>query len=706
MSQFSPISQFISSKDNNRLNEKPKNNLIEYIDISKGKMITLLKTVFSFLNDNSLLKKDSSSSFEKYIIDNQLIQTMTKIFYFYSSNFPENGKNTLHQLLKEKYVKFQKFCEQNSNYISTSKELLFRIYQIQGLLLLWLIETKYDTEYYDELIRLVNCCIRLSENNISLSNNESNDINYLKKFLDMILKFPFIKNNKEIIIKVLEVNECSDSIINYFTDNLNELIKKNNSIHKQNIFDDKLGINIGKKNIKSKNENSYFSLIKDNSSFSHRRQSYSNTNSQKGLLSTINSSGFYTPEFKHSKRDSLRHFRRFTINNINNPKVSFPSKDNNFSRTNSINEMKNLLEKCEEGKHKTNIKNSMDNKQNKNAQKSTKSKLRLAVQGHFYTEDDYKNNIDMNRDGPSLNSIDTDVIKNDIHINNYEFNDDSDNENENEIENQIVSVDELPINPNMSIMSSSNGKNISIEPDNIIQETKEEEEIDENEQIKDNHKNNTNKDDSNYVKILTDNEIKDFFSQQFSDNKNNKKEQKLKNTNNNNINNAKNYKIKVYHNKNKKSNSSSSTNTHHSKNNNASRNNSINNNCINKKNEIVNKNRQNSKKNINITSNIERDKSNNKDNNNISVQEKMKKYSNNCNVFGMIKNQKNIKKEKVLLNKDDNVILQPCTKGKELMNDSLNHLNNETNISKERLPTDSVAKQNLLSLYQQLKAKK
>ena len=153
MSQFSPISQFISSKDNNRLNEKPKNNLIEYIDISKAKMITLLKTVFSFLNDNSLLKKDSSSSFEKYIIDNQLIQTMTKIFYFYSSNFPENGKNTLHQLLKEKYVKFQKFCEQNSNYISTSKELLFRIYQIQGLLLLWLIETKYDTEYYDELIR-------------------------------------------------------------------------------------------------------------------------------------------------------------------------------------------------------------------------------------------------------------------------------------------------------------------------------------------------------------------------------------------------------------------------------------------------------------------------------------------------------------------------------------------------------------------------
>ena len=704
MSQFSPISQFISSKDNNRLNERPKNNLIEYIDISKGKMITLLKTVFSFLNDNSLLKKDSSSSFEKYIIDNQLIQTMTKIFYFYSSNFPENGKNTLHQLLKEKYAKFQKFYENNSNYISTSKELLFRIYQIQGLLLLWLIETKYDTEFYDELIRSVNCCIQLSDNNISDNNNESNDNNYLKKFLDMILKFPFIKNNKEIIIKVLEVNECSDSIINYFNDNLNELIKKNNSMHKQNIFDDKLGINIGKKNIKSKNENSYFSLIKDNSSFSHKRQSYSNTSSQKGLLSTINSSGFYTPEFKHSKRDSLRHFRRFTINNINNPKVSFPSKNNDFSRTNSIHEMKNLLEKCEEGKHKTNTKNSIDNKLNKNAPKSTKSKLRLAVQGHFYTEDDYKNNIDMNTDGPSLNSIDTDVIKNDIHINNYEINDDSDNENE--IENQIVSVDELPINPNMSILSSSNGKNISIEPDNIIQETKEEEEIDENEQTKDNHKNNTNKDDNNYVKILTDNEIKYFFSQQFSDNKNNKKEQKLKNTNNNNINNAKNYKIKTYHNKNKKSNPSSNTNTHHSNSNNTSRNNSINNNCINKKNEIVNKNRQNSKKNLNISSNIKRDKSNNKDNNNISVQEKMKKYSNNCNVFGMIKNQKNIKKEKVLLNKNENVILQPCTKGKELMNDSLNHHNNQTNISKERLPTDSVAKKNLLSLYQQLKAKK
>ena len=165
MSQQSEISQFLPSKENIFFDEESKRNLIEYIDLSKGKMLTLLKTVFSFLNDNSLLRKDSSSSFQKYILDNKLIQTMSKVFYFYSSNFPENGKITLHELLKEKYVKLKKYYEQNINYISNSTELTYRVYQIQGLTLLWLIETKYDSEYYDEFIRLVNCLIKLDENN-------------------------------------------------------------------------------------------------------------------------------------------------------------------------------------------------------------------------------------------------------------------------------------------------------------------------------------------------------------------------------------------------------------------------------------------------------------------------------------------------------------------------------------------------------------
>ena len=703
MSQQTEISQFLPSKENIFFDEKSKRNLIEYIDLSKGKMITLLKIVFSFLNDNSLLRKDSSSSFQKYILDNKLIQTMSKVFYFYSSNFPENGKITLHELLKEKYTKLKKYYEQNINYISNSTELSYRVYQVQGLTLLWLIETKYDSEYYDEFIRLVNCLIKLDENNKS----DNSEKNYLNNFLNMIIKFPFIKQNKEIIIKILEVNECNDSVINYFNENLNDYIKDKNSNFKQNIFDDKSGINIGKKNIKTKNENSYFSLIQNNSSISHKRKSYSNVSSNKGLLSTINSSGFYTPEFKHSKRDSIRHFRRFTINNINNPKISISNKSENYSRSNSINEMNNLLVKCEEGKRKNIIVNTKSNKITKSGPQSTKSKLRLAVQGHFYTEDDYKNNIDMNGDSSSINSIDTEIINNDIknvddnniYIKDYDFTEDNIiSDNENEIENKIVSVDELPINANMSIISSSNGKNIGIEPENIIQETKEEEEIDENEQIND--KNNNTNNDSNYVKILTDNEIKDFFSQQFSDNKKLQKNKK----NNINNNNNKTHNIKIHHNKNKKRNNSS--NDHNSNSSNSSRNNSFNNNLVNdKKNEIINKDRQNSKKNINISSNLIKNKSKNKENNNISVQEKMKNYSNN-NVFGMIKNQKNKRKEKVLVDKNNNLILEPCTKGKELMNEALNNNNIGNNISKERLPTDSVAKKNLLSLYQQLKAKK
>ena len=85
----------------------------------------------------------------------------------------------------------------------------------------------------------------------------------------------------------------------------------------------------------------------------------------------------------------------------------------------------------------------------------------------------------------------------------------------------------------------------------------------------------------------------------------------------------------------------------------------------------------------------------------------MKNYS-NSNVFGIIKNHKNNRKDVAgLRNKNENKVLQPCTKGKELVNNALNRNNNgNQNISKERLPTVSVTKKNLLSLYNQLKTKK
>ena len=44
--------------------------------------------------------------------------------------------------------------------------------------------------------------------------------------------------------------------------------------------------------------------------------------------------------------------------------------------------------------------------------------------------------------------------------------------------------------------------------------------------------------------------------------------------------------------------------------------------------------------------------------------------------------------------------------GKELMNNTLKNFGSKKETSKERLPTDSVAKKNLLTLYNQLKAKK
>ena len=516
MSQILQANQLIPNRETTFILEQSKKGLIDYIDISKGKILTLLKTVFSFLSDSSLLKKDSASSFEKYIIDNKFIQTMQKIYYFYSSNFPENGKIVLHDLIKERYAKYLKYYEINENFFLNNKENLYRFYLIQGLILLWLIETNYDSEYYDELISLVNSLKRLEENE---NGNENSDNKYLNKFLKTITKFPFIRQNKETILKVLEVNECDESVISYFNENLNNYIQKSNSKFKRSLFDENSPKNniIGKKNIKTKNDNSYFSLFKENP-MSYKRKSYSNASSHKGIISSINSSGFYTPEFRHSKRDSIRHFRRFTINNINNPRITVSTRDDNFSRANSLSEgMSHLLMKCEEGKHKNNYTN---NKLNKNGP-STKSKLRLAVQGHFYTEDDYKNNIDIRRDDSSISSFNELTgeniannnminIDNDIKYENEAF----DNENENETENTIVSVDELPINANLSIISNSNSKNIGLEPENIIQETKEEEEIDENEQI-----NEENKTSNNYVKILTDNEIKDFFNQQFVDKK-------------------------------------------------------------------------------------------------------------------------------------------------------------------------------------------
>ena len=694
------MSQSMQHQQKSNMAEKQNNDLIQFIDISKGKILTLLKTVFSFLNDNSLIKNDSKSSFEKYIIDTKCIQTMLKVFHFYSANYPENGKIILHELIKERYSKFLKYYEQNINHFSNSKELQFRFYQIQALILLWLIETKFDTQYYDDLIRLVNSLITLDNGNTDNDSNSNDNIEnkYIIEFLNLVIKFPFIKNNKDIIIKLLEVNECKDSIINYFNDNLNKYIQKKNAIFKKDLFDEKSDLNIGKKNITTKYEDSYFPIIKNNS-FSNKRKSFNNPNNQNGFLTKITSSGFYTQEFKPNKRDSIRHFRRFTINNINNPKITISNKNEKYSRANSMSDgMNNLLIKCEEGKRK-NI--SSNSNKNKPQEKSTKSKLRLAIQGHFYTENDYKNNIEMGEDIFTSNNKDEN-----INDNNICENDIYNNENENESENTIVSVDELPMN--MSLISNSTNKNIGMEPENIIEETKEEEEIDENEQTNDKNHNLTHK--NNYVKILTDNEINDFFNQEFSDNKKKKKEQQI-NNNKTNKNIVENKNKIINHNKIKKRNNSN--NSYNTNSNNSSRNNSFNNNLINKskkKNIIISKEKDKNNIKNNISSNLFRNKITNKnaskENNNLSVQEKMKNYSNN--VFGMLKNHKNNKKEIGLKNKFENIILQPCTKGKELMNNNLNQNNigTENNVSKERLPTDSVAKQNLLSLYNQLKTKK
>ena len=690
---MSNISQTIHfSQLNQKLNitERQNKDLIDFLSISKGKILTLIKTVFSFLNDKSLIRNESRYSFNKYTIESKLVQTMSKVYDFYIANFPENGKETLHELIKERYLKFIKFYEDNINLFMNSKELEFRYYLVQGMILLWLVEIKYDSEYYDEIIRVINGLIRLNH-----EENKDEKNNYLIDFFNTILKFPYIKQNKEIIIHALEVNECSESIIQIFNEKLKASIKEKNSrflpdknSNQKKEERDSLDINLGKKNVSSQKEDSYFSLIKENkekksisTSISQKRKSFSNASSHKSLLTSINSSGFYTPEFKHNKKDSLRHYRRFTLNNINNPKTSVPIKTTTIKRSVSTG-MNNLLTKCEEGlNHKNNNTDNNNNNIITTNGPSTKSKLRLAIQGHFYNgEDDFKN-IDINQEdnNKTISTINNELVNNNesniIENENEICPDDCNCDCDEEIENNIVSVDELPINPNLSMISNSNSKNIGVEPENIIQETKEEEENDDNDLNNNVNNNSTN---NNKVKILTDNEIKEFFSQQFSDNKN---QNKKVNNNSNNI---------ISNNTNKNNISSNIFN-----NNNKKRNTSLNNKPLNSKKNI------NSKK---IKKAKSKSRSKSKENKLISTKDKMKNYSQN--IFGMVKSHKNNKKENVLKNKNENTILEPCTKGKELMNNALKNLGSKKEPSKERLPTDSVAKKNLLALYNQMKKKK
>ena len=705
MSNSSQIIHF--NQPNLQLNflQRPNKDLIDFLSISKGKILTLINAVFSFLNDRTILKNESRFSFNKYTIESKLVQTMSKVYDFYTSNFPENGKETLHELIKERYLKLIKFYEENINFFMNSKELEFRFYLIQGMILLWLIEIKYDSEYYDEIIRVINGIIRLKQ-----EDNKDEKNNYLLDFFKTILKFPYIKQNKEIIIHALEVNECSESLIQLFNENLKALIKSKNSkflpeknLNQKKQENDSLDINLGKKSITSQKDDSYFSLIKENkekkstsTSISQKRNSLSNASSQKSMLTSINSSGFYTPEFKHAKKDSLRHFRRFTLNNLNNPKTSIPVKNGNIRRSISTG-MNNLLSKCEEsisyknnnsGINNTNLNNNNNiinpSLKNNNCS-STKSKLRLAIEGHFYNdEDELINNLDIDKEQNNNNNI-INTSSNTVLVNNTEKNiienengicpDDCDYEEEIE-ENTIVSVDELPINPNLSMISNSNSKNIGVEPENIIQETKEEEENDDN----DLNNNNAN---NNKVRILTDNEIKDFFSQQFSDNKNQNKQ------GNNKINISSN----IFNN-----------------NNNEEKNKKKNNNNIKKRNTSIDYNTSlNNKKNVNSkkiqkVKSKTKSRSKTKENNLISSKSKMKNYCQN--IFGMIKSHKNNKKENILKTKNENTILEPCTKGKELMNNALKNLGSKKEASKERLPTDSITKKNLLTLYNQMKKKK
>ena len=69
----------------------------------------------------------------KYTIESKLVQTMNKVYNFYTANFPENGRETLHDLIKERYLKFIKFYEQNNIFFVNSTELEYKFYLIQVL---------------------------------------------------------------------------------------------------------------------------------------------------------------------------------------------------------------------------------------------------------------------------------------------------------------------------------------------------------------------------------------------------------------------------------------------------------------------------------------------------------------------------------------------------------------------------------------------
>ena len=82
-----------------------------------------------------------------------------------------------------------------------------------------------------------------------INTNEKNY--YLIEFLNTVLKFPYIKQNKEIIIHALEVNECSEFLINLFNEKVQNLIKKKNSEIKPDInsIEFEKENNFGKKSI-------------------------------------------------------------------------------------------------------------------------------------------------------------------------------------------------------------------------------------------------------------------------------------------------------------------------------------------------------------------------------------------------------------------------------------------------------------------------
>ena len=616
------------------LKELNDNNLSNNMDfqamaiISKGQIVTLFNSIFSFLNDKSLLEKENTAFFEKYVIDNNLINTMQKVFNFFNANFPEKGKDSLHDLLKEKYLKVEKYL--NDYIISESNEILLKSSQIKALILVWLIELKHENDYYDKLIKIISKLVNIKQTN---SPNSKNENKYLNKFLNTLIKFPYIKKNQNIVIKALEINRCPNNLITKFKEDIQIYRNQKTFIYKQDLFSPNTQISnsFDWKEKNKSNSNNYKNISKFPSITISRRKTTVGHN--KGVVASINSSGFYTPEFKSSKRWSLSMVPRHLTNN-NIPKTIISNNNSissSFSHKNTTESMKDFMQKCQSGKH-------IDDK-NEEKKISTKSKFRIAVRGHFYSNNDYENNIDIIHDNSKKH------IEN---IKNLEF------------EDNIVSVDEVPINTNLSIISDSASINLGIEPDKVIEETKEEEE-EENEQLleknvlnekllSDNINENTKEIKSNNkkkVSILSDSEVEDFFFQEFNKKSNKNKRNNIldKSPINNNI---------------KKSNI--------------------------KKDKYVNK---------------ESIKNNSKENTTISGKEKvesLKKYSNDFSLIKQkshknIKNINQIKKINIICSNGSQVLV-PCTKGKEMLNNEINNRN-------ERLPTESVAKRNLLSLYNQ-----